>query len=559
MDRDELAGLRVAIYARYSSENQREASITDQVARCREFIETHGGSVPSGLVFADEAVSGSSMDRPAFARLSVLATSTPAGVDAIVAEDLSRIGRSEADLHVFRRACEYSNVRLIGVGDGIDTASAQGHLAFSLKSMISESYLRDLSDKTRRGLLGRARAGYATGGVAFGYRLEKETDSRGKLVGSKILIDSDKAKVVQRIFALYLEGNSLATIARLLNVEKVPPPRVHVAGRRVGWKDSTVRAMLHNESYTGKWSYKKRQWRKLPGTNKRRPTPRPAEQVFSEEFAERRIIDPDTWDAVQSRLLAVRTHFSRTKDGKPKGRSIPGRATPYLFSGLLWCGACQGKMVISGGSGVVRYRCESHSKRGTCANALSVREDVLRKSILDELRHRLVNSGGLEYARKEMAKRLGTLGREQNSGIAERSKKIAHITEQVERLVDALASGTASKSVRERLSRLERELDGEKRSLATLRRQAAVPVLLPTAKEVLSVVFDLEARLTQNIVAGREELRRLFQDGRIDLIPKAEGFYVARSKLLPLILLVQPPSEASQGGRYTAVGCAGRI
>src|SRR5579884_1589889 len=152
----ELSGLTIAIYARFSSEGQREASIPDQVRRCRKYVEERGGIVREDLIFTDRAVSGASMERPQFTVLTALATSTPPKVDVIVTEDLSRIGRDQANLHLFRRAIEYSGVRLIALADGIDTASAQAELAFTIKTAVASLYLKDLRDKTLRGLEGRA-------------------------------------------------------------------------------------------------------------------------------------------------------------------------------------------------------------------------------------------------------------------------------------------------------------------------------------------------------------------------------------------------------------------
>ena len=76
---------------------------------------------------------------------------------------------------------------------------------------------------------------------------------------------------------------------------------------------------------------------------------------------------------------------------------------------------------------------------------------------------------------------------------------------------------------------------------------------------MVRLVFDLEPRLMADVAAGREELRRLFRNGRIDLVPQPGGFYVARSEILPLVPLTKTPPEVSPGGRYTAVSCAGRI
>jgi site-specific DNA recombinase len=560
MDKQELAGLRVAIYARFSSENQRDASLDDQVFLCRQFVQERGGSVPDSLVFKDRAVSGQSMDRPAFNQLRAFVNAAPPTVDVIVTENIDRLGRDEADLHHFKRDCVYAGVRLWSVAGNVDVTSAHGQVAFTMNAMIAQHFLRDLGDKTRRGQMGRARAGYATGGVAYGYRLQKENGPDGKPIGSKVLIDEDQAKVVRRIFRLYLEGHSLANIARRLNDSHVPPPRVHVTNRRTGWKDSTIRAMLHNDTYTGKATYGRRTWRKFPGTNKRRPRVQPDSSVHVLDVPERRIVDADTWEAVQGRLEAVRAHYTKTADGNPKGRSVAGRATPYLFSGLLHCAKCGSKMVVSGGSGYsFYYRCEGHAKRGVCKNALSVREEVVRRHLLKGIRASLLDRGGLEYAREALAKRLGTLQRDQTAGIADGERKVATLSTQVQRLVEAIAGGANAKALQERLGMLDRELEREKKTLARLRRQAAAPVELPHPNDVLRLVFGLEARLAQDVVSGREELRLLFQNGRIDLHPQAEGFYIARSKLLPLTLLATPPSEANLGGRYTASSCAGRI
>ena len=92
----DLAGLPVAIYARFSTSNQREASIEDQVRRCRQYVERAGGRVCDEFIFPDMAISGASLARPGFERMMEFAERTPRPFVAIVTEDLSRISR---DLH----------------------------------------------------------------------------------------------------------------------------------------------------------------------------------------------------------------------------------------------------------------------------------------------------------------------------------------------------------------------------------------------------------------------------------------------------------------------------
>ncbi|HEX4516421.1 MAG TPA: recombinase family protein, partial [Polyangiaceae bacterium] len=562
MEGQELAGLTVAIYARFSSDGQREASIEDQIRRCRKYVDDRGGRIREELIFADRAVSGASMDRPQFALLTALATSTPPKVDVIVTEDLSRVGRDQADLHIFKRALEFGRVRLVGVADGIDTTAAHGDLTFAMKGMISQFYLKELRDKTMRGLEGRALAGYATGGVAYGYRLRRDVSAAGKAIGSRVEVDAEQAKVIRNIFTLYLDGYSYAGIAKRLNDTKVPPPRVNARNRRSGWKDTTIRAILRNESYAGVWTYKAREWRKMPGTNIRRYRSRDESEVIRRHYEDRRIVDEVLWKGVQDRLNAIYKSYARTKSGKPKGRALSSRYTPYLFSSLLFCGACGGKMVICGGSGGNNYyRCEAHNKRGTCKNDLSVRESVLRESLLDEIRHRLASDDGIRYARKRITEALAKLARESGETRREHRERMEKLEAQITRVVDCIAEGTGpAPALRDRLRVLEREADAERRAFATADAFASKPIKLPTPKEMIALIFDLDRRLMADVTRGREELRRFFRNGRIDLIPQPGRFYVARSEILPLVLLTQGEPDQNAGSvRYTGIGCAGRI
>jgi hypothetical protein len=79
-----------------------------------------------------------------------------------------------------------------------------------------------------------------------------------------------------------------------------------------------------------------------------------------------------------------------------------------------------------------------------------------------------------------------------------------------------------------------------------------------------ALIFDLERRLMADVSRGREELRRLVRDGKIKLDPQSGRYYLARSEILPLVLMKGPPAEGDPGGRdqesrYSAISCAGAI
>lgn len=241
-----LKGQRAAIYARYSTDRQRSASIDDQVRRCREFIEREGMILADEHVFKDEAISGGTTTRPGLDAMMTAIVGSARQVDVIVTEDLSRVSRDLAfAAQVFKRI-RYEGVSLIGVADGVDTSGPSGKTMFTMKALMSEVYLDDLSDKTRRGLEGRHLAGFATGLLPYGYRSVPARDRAGRSIGSEIEIDEEAAKVVRSIFEWYAAGWSLGRIARRLNADAVPPPRGHGKRTRPGWLYSALRAMVRN-------------------------------------------------------------------------------------------------------------------------------------------------------------------------------------------------------------------------------------------------------------------------------------------------------------------------
>jgi site-specific DNA recombinase len=148
--------LRCAIYARYSSDSQREASIEDQVRICRVQAEREGWRVVE--LFTDYAVSGATTLRPGY---QALQQAMRAGaVDVVLAESLDRLSRGQEHVAGFYKQARFAGVRIITLAEG-----EIGELHIGLKVTMGALYLRDLADKTRRGLKGRVRQGRSGGGL----------------------------------------------------------------------------------------------------------------------------------------------------------------------------------------------------------------------------------------------------------------------------------------------------------------------------------------------------------------------------------------------------------
>jgi site-specific DNA recombinase len=523
-----LNGARVAIYARYSSDKQSETSTEDQVRRCREHVAREGGIVPDELVFTDKAVSGAVAGRGAYERLMTLVRAKPCRVDFIVTESVSRLSRDlEGGAALFKRL-RFAGVTLLGVGDGTDTSRKGAKVAYTVQNLMADEYLETLRDQTARGLDGRLQAGFSTGNPGYGYTSEPIKLPDGS-TAYRTIIDAEKAKIVLWIFESYLAGWSLTRIAHDLNRRGIP------ASRKPEWGDSSVRVILHNgEKYSGRWTFRKTEWRRDPDSGKRVPRARADhDEVDVRERPGLAIIEQKLSAAVKARLNAIHAHYTKAEDGTPKGMAVPAKGS-YLLSGLLYCGACAAPMVVYGG----RYRCSHNRQRGTCDNRLMVREDLARDRLLAALRERLLSPSGIAHARKRLAERLGELSKGSTAEVAERRARLRRTEDRIRGLVAFIAEGDTSKYIRMTLTDLEAQADGEKAAIAEIERQARQPVRLPSPDVLIDRVFYLQRRLAADPRVGREELRRLFEGGRVRLEPDAEGtFYWARTGLLPMVLL----------------------
>ena len=167
---------RVGLYARYSSDQQREASIVDQFRTCREFAQRQGWTIAAE--YHDSAMSGASLVRAGFQAL--MRDAMNGRFDVVLAESLDRFSRDQEDTASLFKRLTFAGVRIITVSEG-----DIGHLHIGLKGTMNALYLKDLADKTRRGLRGRVEAGRSGGGICYGYSVVADPDG----VGARAIVD----------------------------------------------------------------------------------------------------------------------------------------------------------------------------------------------------------------------------------------------------------------------------------------------------------------------------------------------------------------------------------
>lgn len=218
----------------------------------------------------------------------------------------------------------------------------------------------------------------------------------------------------------------------------------------------------------------------------------------------------------------------------------PGNRAGYPFSGLLFCGVCGAPMIVSGGSSAAYIVCGDAKKRGTCSNRRSAREDRTRLAILGALREALLTPSAIDYLRKCIAARLGDLERTTNLELSERTQRLARTDQRIRGLVEFVAQGDHSETVRATLQDLEVQAKMERAAIESLKDRLRGPVALPRPDDVLARATEFDATLRSDPHRARESLRRMFLDGRIVMTPSDDGGYEARGTLLPLVALGRP-------------------
>jgi site-specific DNA recombinase len=200
--------VKVALYARYSSDNQRDASIADQFRVCRLHAEKQGWQIVEE--YSDQAISGASLLRPGIQGL--IMDATRGRFQIILAEAMDRLSRDQEDIAGLYKRMAYSDVKIVTLSEG-----EVSHLHVGLKGTMNALFIKDLADKTRRGLRGRVENGKSGGGNAYGYDVVRKLDANGEPVRGDRTVNEFQANVVRRIFRDFAAGKSANRIAVELN------------------------------------------------------------------------------------------------------------------------------------------------------------------------------------------------------------------------------------------------------------------------------------------------------------------------------------------------------
>jgi site-specific DNA recombinase len=443
---------RFAIYARYSSEMQRDASIEDQVRRCKAEIEKQGGQL--GETYADRAISGSSRFRPSYQKL--LEDTRIGSFDVVISEALDRLSRDQEDIAGLFKRLKFQGIKLITLSEG-----EISELHVGLKGTMNALFLKDLADKTHRGLEGRVRAGKSAGGKAFGYDVVRRYSDNGEPIAGDRKINIEEAETVRRIFALFAAGQSPIAIAKLLNTELVPG----TSGRL--WSDTTIRGhatrrtgILRNDLYRGKLVWNKQRYVKDPNTGNRLARVNPQEEWIWQDVEDLRIVDEKLWEKVQTRLDGIRSSPAVAKARKT--RFWENRRAKHLLTGIIVCGECGSPLATQGRDYLA---CSKARRFGTCANRNGIKRSRIEDLVLSGLKDQLMEPHLVEEFIRAYHKETNASAADQTSMRGRIERELGKVSKRLDALIEAMADGYRSESLQEKLSELEARKAGLKTEL----------------------------------------------------------------------------------------------
>ena len=531
---------RVALYARYSSDQQRDASIEDQFRLCRLYAERQGWTIVE--TYHDRAMSGASLIRPGIQK--VLADALGGRFDIVLCEALDRLSRDQEDVAGVFKRIDFAGAKIITLSEG-----EISHLHVGLKGTMNALFLKDLADKTRRGLRGRVEAGKSGGGLCYGYDVVKRADASGEPVYGERAINPTEADVVRRIFRAFATGISPRRIAFALNADRIPGPLTHA------WGDTTIRGhtcrgtgILNNTLYIGQLVWNRMRFIKDPSTGKRVSRHNPASEWIKTAVPDLRIVDDDLWRAVKVRQTELGKVFAATTTGVRKARAKTFNQTrrpAFLLSGLLICGRCQGKY------GIVlndRYGCQNHYRRNSCDNSRTIRRPVIEQRTLAGLKEKLVSAEAVAEAVRAYHQEMNR----QNLHVRAQSEADRHALTKIERalsgIMAAIEDGLYEPTMKARMTDLEKQKAEIVARVSTA--QPPLPDMNPNIAEIYRRRVERLADALSDPQAQQEAsmaLRSLIGD--IVLTPGAkrgEIHATLRGELMSILELADSRAPASR-------------
>lgn len=408
--------MKAVIYARYSSDNQREESIEGQIRECTDYANRNDITILS--TYIDRALSARTADRPEFQRM--IRDSEKKLFDVVLVYKLDRFSRDRYDSAHYKRILKKNGVRVLSAKENI-SEGPEGIILESMLEGYAEYYSAELSEKIHRGQKENALKGKNNGGgIPLGYQIDKATQ--------KLIIDSETAPIVVETFKRYAEGETIREIIADFNNRGLKTSR----GR--AFTHSSFNTMLKNRKYIGEYSYQD-------------------------------VVIPNGVPAIVPDDL-----FYRVQQRMEKNKHAPAMSKAhedFLLTTKLFCGKCERLMV--GESGTSRtgakhyyYKCGGAKRKKDC-DKKAVKKDWIERTVIKLTIDRVLK----EHEMNRIADTIVAMQNQEDVTLPALRRQLAEVEKGIENMLNAIQMGVLTSSTKERLESLEKQRDELKISIMT--------------------------------------------------------------------------------------------
>lgn len=420
---------KAALYARFSSDNQRTESIDAQVRAMKSYCQSQHWQVVA--TYVDEARSATTDNRPDFQKM--IDDSNKGIFDIVLVHKLDRFARNRYDSAIYKSKLKKNHVSIFSVLERIDDSPESVMMEAMLEGM-AEYYSKNLSREVMKGMNETALQCRHTGGIPpLGYDLDSDR---------RLKINVHEAQAVKIIFEMFDKGHGYSDIIQTLNELGHKTKRGCIFGK------NSLYEILRNEKYTGTYVFNRSSSRD-DNFKRNNHKSKNNDSMIRIENGCPQIIPFDLFERVRQRM-----EENKCNAGRYHSREF------YLLTGKIFCGECgkrmQGNCRFSGRNKakLATYRCNTH--RSECRNK-EINKDYLDKFIVELLAEKLFNPKAMRKIVADLNRFIARYNKSYDSTLKSKQDAYSTVLENLENITKAIEKGIITESIIERAEILEQE------------------------------------------------------------------------------------------------------
>lgn len=420
--------MTAAIYARYSSDNQRDESIDAQIRAIQEYAKNKNIKIVK--IYADRAKSATSDKRPQFQQM--IKDSALGLFSIVIVHKLDRFSRDKYDSAIYKRKLKANGIKLISVVENLD-GSPESLILESVIEGMAQYYSANLAREVMKGMKETAYQCRHNGGQPpLGYDVDK---------GKRYIINEAEAEIVRKIFDMYINGYSYLNIIDYLNERGWKTKGGNTFGK------NSIYSILDNEKYSGVYVFNRSSKKDAFGKRNSHSF-KVNSEVIKIDGGMPTIVSKEIFQKAREMMIA-----RKKAPGANKAKEI------YLLSGLIYCGECgsamQGNRRKPNNKPMyASYRCGSRLQKRDCDNK-EIRKEYVEEFVLSELEKNILNDSAIPILVKKINEHIENQSKNQKVSAELIAKELEDIENQINNIVNAITQGFVQEEFKERMESLK--------------------------------------------------------------------------------------------------------